>query len=370
MKKEEKTPEKGLVKKELSLSDRFTNMVIKEFSSTAVEGGSSGLTSFHKRLCQNYFITIDGVLKKAEQGRLRKSEDYRDAVAVTWENVNMNQLALNVVAVARIGLDPSQPNHVNMIPYKNNHTKKYDIGFIIGYRGTELKAKKYDLEVPDDVVIELVFSNDVFKQIKKDLNNEIETYTFEVKDSNDRGDVIGGFYYYIFDENPRKNKLRYFTKSDIEKRKPLYASVEFWGGEKDKWKDGKKVGKEKVEGWFEEMCWKTIYRAAYNNITIDSQKIDNDFLLLKSNENEFDTNKNTVNTDNLPPEEKENVKNINIEDAVVVEEKTEEKVETKKEEKPKEEKKEAVKKEDPKEATKETPVPETQEKDGQIKAGF
>ena len=39
----------------------------------------------------------------------------------------------------RIGLDPSQKNHINPIPYKNNAKNKYDIGFIEGYRGIELK---------------------------------------------------------------------------------------------------------------------------------------------------------------------------------------------------------------------------------------
>lgn len=58
----------------------------------------------------------------------------------------------------------------------------------------------------------------------------------------------------------------------------------FWGGEKDKWENGKKVGKETVEGWYKEMCWKTVYRAAYGNITIDSQKIDDDFLRLREME--------------------------------------------------------------------------------------
>ena len=87
-----KVEDKTLAKKELSLSDRFTNMVIKEFSSTAVDSGSTGLTAFHKRLCQNYFIVVDGVLRKAELGRMRKAEINRDSVAVTWENLNMNQL--------------------------------------------------------------------------------------------------------------------------------------------------------------------------------------------------------------------------------------------------------------------------------------
>jgi recombination protein RecT len=271
-------------------SERFTNMVVKEFTSGV--GNATGLTAFHKRLCQNYFIHIDGVLKKAESSRLKKDEKYRDKISFIWENVNLNQLALDVVAAARIGLDPAQPNHINMIPYKNNSTNKYDIGFIPGYRGMELKAKKYGLDIPDDVIVELVYSTDKFKQIKKDINNQVESYQLEVTNNFDRGEIIGGFYYHSFKDNPKKNKLRVLSLHDIEKRKPEYASVEFWGGEKDKWvKDetgkNKKDGKEHVEGWFEEMCYKTIFRAAFNSITIDSQKIDDDFLRLSEKESEF-----------------------------------------------------------------------------------
>jgi recombination protein RecT len=77
------------------------------------------------------------------------------------------------------------------------------------------------------------------------------------------------------------------TLKEIEKRKPEKASAEFWGGEKDKWEKGKKVGTEKVEGWYDKMVWKTVYRAAHNDITIDSQKIDDDYLRLKQIESDL-----------------------------------------------------------------------------------
>lgn len=275
---------------QLTAGERFTNKVIAEFGSSV---GEVALTNFQKRLGQNYFIAIDAALKTAEANRQKKSEKYRDKTPVIWDNVNMDSLARNVVAYARIGLDPAQKNHINMIPYKNNTTGKYDIGFIEGYRGIELKATKYGLEVPDNVVVELVYSTDKFKPIKKDRNNPYESYEFEIMDVFDRGEIKGGFYYHIYSKAPEKNKLVIMTIKDIEKRKPMYASTEFWGGEKDVWeKDektgrNKKVGTEQVEGWYEKMCYKTVYRAAYNDITIDSQKIDDDYLRLKQAENEF-----------------------------------------------------------------------------------
>jgi recombination protein RecT len=284
------TGEQTITKTEPTQSERFMSKVISEFGSSV---GEVALTNFQKRLAQNYFIALDAVLKSAEEKRLKKSDKYRDPVPVTWANVNMDKLSRDVVAYARIGFDPSQPNHINLIPFKNNNTGKYDIGFIEGYRGIELKAVKYGLEVPDHVTVELVYSNDFFVPIKKDANHPHETYEFEIKNPFDRGDILGGFYYHLFNKNPEKNKLVMMTVKEIEKRKPDHASPEFWGGEKDKWvwdpqaKKNVKDGTETVEGWYDKMCWKTVYRAAHSDITIDSQKIDDDYLRLKQMESDF-----------------------------------------------------------------------------------
>ena len=220
-------------------------------------------------------------LKDAEVKRQAKSN--ADPIPLTWENVNMNRLSMDVVAFTSIGLDPMQDNHINLIPYKNRNTGKYDVTCIVGYRGIELKAKKFGLDCPDDVIVELVYSNDEFKQIKRDMNNRVEGYHFNITNDFDRGDVVGGFYYHLYLDNPEKNRLVVFSKKDIDKRKPKYASAEFWGGEKDKWENGKKVGKETIDGWYESMALKTLKRAAWNDITIDSTKIDENILESISN---------------------------------------------------------------------------------------
>lgn len=274
----------AIVKQELTMAERFTMKVMTIFQSTV--GSDLPLTNFQKRLAQNYFIAADMALKGAEEKR-RKKRQNQDPVPVIWANVDMDELARSVVSAARVGWDPMQNNHVSLVPFKNNATGKYGLTFIPGYRGLEIRAVKYGLDVPDGVVVELVYSNDKFKSFKKDRNNSVETYEFEIVNDFDRGELKGGFYYHLYSQNPEKNKLVVFTKKDIEKRKPRYASAEFWGGEKDVWKDGKKVGTETIEGWYEKMCYKTIYRATYNDITIDSQKIDDDFLKLKQMEEEF-----------------------------------------------------------------------------------
>jgi len=283
------TESKEIVIPKLTYSERFTNMVIQEFASNA---GEIELTSFQKKLSQNFFIVLDSTLKDAEAKRLKKSEQYRDALAYTWENVNMQKLAVNVIAYSSVGLDPMQPNHINLIPYKNSSTNKYDFGFIIGYKGSELKAVKYGLNVPTSVVVELVRANDTFQEMKKDVHNKHESYVFKIENSFDRGEIVGGFYFHNFSGNPEKNKIKTYTLADLEKRKPKNASAEFWGGEKDEWKNGQRTGnKLKVEGWQEEMLYKTVYRAAYNAITIDSKKIDENYLAIIEKERDFTSEK-------------------------------------------------------------------------------
>lgn len=267
--KQEKT---ALSNVTVSPSERFTAAVLKNFSQ---DNGDVQITPFQKRLSQSYFIKIDQMLKASELKRLAKAEQYRETLSYTWDNVNMNKLAIDVVAYSSVGLDPMQKNHLHPIPYKNSSLNKYDISFTKGYNGLELVAKKYGFDVPDDVIVRLVYQKESFTPIYKDSENRKESFTHKPSDNPfDKGDIVGGYYYHVYFDNPEKNKLRVFSIKDIEKRIPKSASVEFWGGEKDTWKDGKKSGKEQVEGWKDEMAWKTIKRAAWDAVNIDSQKID------------------------------------------------------------------------------------------------
>lgn len=310
--------QKAVAKKDSTLSERFMLRVINEFGSGL---GEIALSKSQKRLAQNYFHAADSVLKVAEEKRLKKTGKYQDQTPITWQNVNIESLAVNVVSAARIGWDPLEKNHVSMIPYKNNTTQKYDIGFIPGYRGIELKAKKYGLDVPDNITVELVFKNDDFQVRKKDRTNSIESYEFSTPNPFDRGEIVGGFYYHEYAGSPQRNRLVVFSLKEILKRKPKYAGVEFWGGEKDVWeKDDKgknvKTGKETVEGWFEKMVWKTVYRAAYSDITIDSEKIDDAYqamavndgnLAMVSVEEDYKENANKTVIDITPDPPPENV---------------------------------------------------------------
>ena len=75
---------------------------------------------------------------------------------------------------------------------------------------------------------------------------------------------------------------------ELLKRKPATASAEFWGGQKDKWEDGKKIGTEEVEGWTNEMLYKTMVRATCKKVTVDPKKINNSYIyVMEASENYY-----------------------------------------------------------------------------------
>jgi recombination protein RecT len=326
-----------------SASERFMEMVVRE----ATSGGEIKMTDFQKKLSQNYFVKLDSVLKEAERKRMAKTEAYRDALEFSWKNVNIEKLAVDVLAFSAIGLDPIQKNHVNLIPFKNGSSGQFDINFMMGFRGMEIKAKKYGFEAPDSVIVKVVYANEKFIPIWKDSENATEAYTHKPSDNAfDKGDMLGGFYYHLYNDNPEKNKLRVFNMKDIEKRIPKHASVEFWGGEKEVWKNGVKTKeKETIEGWKDEMVYKTICRSAYDDITIDSEKIDDHLVKMMIAEEE----RYNVPTENELVkgriESKQNASDLNFDEAEDVTDKPDpkqieaKKVEPKKEVSPEDNKK-------------------------------
>lgn len=272
---------------EPAMSERFTDMVIKEFGSNFT--GQIRVTDYQRQLIQGYFIGIDRTLKKSEKDRLRKNENNKDhkydnKLEFIWKNVNLPELATDIINYAKIGLDMLQDNHLNPIPFKNHKEQKYDIGLIKGYNGIQYIAEKYAIEKPLSVHCELVYSTDTFSPLKKNKDNNVESYDFKINNAFARGELIGGFGYIEY-VDPSKNKLIVMTIKDILKRKPSYAAAQFWGGTSKKWEGGKYV-ETKVEGWYEEMCLKTIKREVYSakNIARDPKKIDDNYQHMKMKE--------------------------------------------------------------------------------------
>ncbi len=277
----------------LSNSEAFTNKVLKEFGGNVA--GEIQVTDYQRQLIQGYFIAIDRSLKMAEQKRVSKNESNSDHKwdnndPICWMTVDLNALALDVVHFARMGLDMMQENHLNAIPYKDNNrkaqtgTKLYVVNLMPGYNGIQYIAEKYALEKPVAVTVELVYSTDTFKPLKKNRENRVESYEFEINNAFDRGEIVGGFGYIEY-ADPAKNKLVIMTLKDILKRKPEKASGEFWGGKKTAWDKGKKVEVE-TEGWFEEMCLKTIKREVYSakHMPRDPKKIDDAYQYMRMQE--------------------------------------------------------------------------------------
>lgn len=259
-----------LQEKKPTASERFTNMVVNEFQGNI---GQLNLNEYQKQLIRNYFIGIDNALKAAETSRSFSKKKANDPT-ITWENVNMNKLAVDVVQNAKMGLDMSVANHLHVVPFKNGKTNKYDLTLMPGYEGLKYIAANFALYKVADIKVELVHENDVFQPTYK---NNIEGYEFKITNPFSRGNVIGGFGYIRY-ENEVHNKLVVMSVEELLKRKPSTASAEFWGGKKDKWEDGKKVGTEEIEGWTNEMLYKTMVRATCKKVTVDPKKINDSYI--------------------------------------------------------------------------------------------
>lgn len=275
---------------EQSMSERFTSMVMKEYRSIA--GNDYQFTSREKQLIHNYFIVTDQTLVKAEADRLRKNASNRDHkydnnLPYVWSNINLPALAKDLAHYARIGLDMMEDNHLFPIPYKDNKNNVYGITLMEGYNGIKYQAVKYALEPWKTVTVEVLFENDVFKPIKRDSRNEIEGYVFDILQPFNRGKPVGVFGYIAYDD-PTKNKLVVFSTADVMKRKPKYASAEFWGGEKTVYENGKPVST-MLEGWLPEMYEKTMKREIYGSKQIprDPDKIDESYRYIQVREQQY-----------------------------------------------------------------------------------
>jgi recombination protein RecT len=269
-------------------SQSFVNRVLREYATTSF-GEATKLNDAQRRIIQGYFVVIDRTLKAAEEERLRKNAGNRDAkynndLPYEWNKVNLTDLALDAVHYARLGLDMQEKNHLFPIPYANKKQGRYDITFMLGYSGIQYIAEKYAMYPPKSVTIEVVYSTDVFMPIKKSSRNPIETYEFEITNPFDRGDILGGFGYIEYDE-PARNTLVMMGKKDIQKRKPKYASANFWGGKSKVWENGKQIEVE-MEGWYDEMVRKSLIREVYSgkHIPRDPSKIDDDYQHLRERE--------------------------------------------------------------------------------------
>ena len=279
--------ENKLVNVEPTVSERFIGKVIGECKAAA-SNAQFEVSESQRKLIQEYFHGIDAALMAAETKRAGQVESgwaNASPVPVTWANVNLNRLALDSMYYSRLGLSMQAPNTLHPIPYFNRKTNKYDVNFMLGYRGKGFIAKKYAFYPFKNIIFELVYANDKFEVAKKaGFDDDGDKYTFTISNPFDRGDVVGGFGYVQY-EDSTMNRLYTMSLKEILKRKPKNASVEFWGGEKTVWNKGQKHI-ETVEGWPEEMMLKTVMRYVYGKIDINPSKVDADYEYVMDRERE------------------------------------------------------------------------------------
>lgn len=282
-----------LVKKEqeeVDLSLRFTDMVLSKLKSSVPQ--AMEVNDYQRSLIGGYAIAIKRALAVAEEQRVAKNKKNTDHkwdidVPVTLSNVDREKLAVDLVHYAKLGLDMTQDNMLFPIPFYDWKTRTYTINLMRGYNGVKYIAEKYALHPPKAVTIEVVYSTDEFKIVKKDNNNKVEGYTFNVNNPFDRGEIVGGFAYIAYD-TPEMNELIVMSMKDILKRKPKYASATFWGGETTE-KVGAKNQTVAVEGWLDDMVRKTLIREAYSpkHILLDPSKIDDNYQYIKDRESQY-----------------------------------------------------------------------------------
>ena len=175
--------------KKPSASERFTNMVMKQYQSMVAYNFSNR----ERQLIRNYFICIDQMLQRTEAVRLRKNANNRDHkydndLPYTWANLDLPELAQDLAHYARVGLDMIEDNTLFPIPFKNNQGNLYTITLMEGYNGIRYQAEKYALDPFRSVTVEVIFENDEFRPIKKDSKNPVEGYEFNIPQPLNRGD--------------------------------------------------------------------------------------------------------------------------------------------------------------------------------------
>jgi len=243
-------------KKELqksTVSSSFTDMVIKEFTSTS---GMVEFDNYKKKLCQHMFIKIDAQLKDLEAKRLQSDNQ---VTPYEWNNINMEKLAIDTVHRVDLGLDALIPNHISPIPYYNKKKGKYDLDLRVGYEGKNLYRRKMAIDVPLNIIYELVYSTDIFKPIKAGVQSEYDCYEFQITSPFDRGDIVGGFGYIVFSDN-KKNILVIVTEKEFIKSKNAAQSKIFWNDHPEK------------------MRMKTLVHRTTEHLKLDPEKINASFM--------------------------------------------------------------------------------------------
>lgn len=237
---------------EATHAERFVADVRRRFM--AEMGTGPSWSDYQASLAQHMFLKVDMVLKDMEAKRLDRGQDQR--TAFKWTTVNLEKLAMDSVHRINLGLDALIPNHVHIVPYWNKRLEVYDLDLRVGYVGEDLIRRELATDKPIDIVYELVYDSDKFVPLKRSNRHPVETYEFEITKPFDRGEVVGGFGYIMYDDE-RKNKVVLVAPRDFNKARDAAKTGDFWGQAK----------------WEQEMQLKTVVRRTTAKIPIDPRKV-------------------------------------------------------------------------------------------------
>lgn len=254
--------------------EMFLEKVQNQF--VAQMGAPTSWTPLQKALAQHLFVKMDLAFREAEVRRASNRQK-KDDPPITWANVNMLDLANEAAKIVRWEIDAELPNHVNVTPYLNGRTNKYDISLSPGYEGVRHLHTKFAVNPPKKTSFFLVHADDSF-----DIDNSAGWPQPIHKRGNyfKPGEVIGGFGHIEY-EDPRSNIVAPVEYREFEKAEKASKNVDFWGGEKDEWafnpatKQREKTGKKIiVEGFRKEMQYKTVVlRVCKKHLPLDPAKI-------------------------------------------------------------------------------------------------
>lgn len=191
----------------------------------------------NEELAMNYFTRLDNELKKASK---------------KWGEVSVADFITKSIAYANIGIDPLAPKMLSFTLFKNKGTNLFDVVFVEDVRCMEVLARRYGINCPENITVELIYSNDEFTLIKKDVANNYDSYILKPVNPFDRGEIIGGVSLSEY-ANRVYNKVRLMSIAEIEKR--VNTNSTFW----TKWKA--------------EMCEKTIGKNAWGKVVLDTTQL-------------------------------------------------------------------------------------------------
>lgn len=212
-------------------------------------------------LAVNYFTRLDNELKKLPTPK-------------TWKQINFEDFLSKSIAYANIGIDPLAPKMLSFTLYANKTNGLSDVVFVEDVRCMELLARRYGINCPENITVELIYSTDKFSIIKKDLSHPSEGYVLEVTNAFDRGNVIGGVSLSEY-ANPIYNKVRIMSMKEIEKR--VKTTSPFW------------------TNWKNEMCEKTVGKNAWGKVVLNTTELA-EYYATQPNDVEFEPE----NTEELP----------------------------------------------------------------------